>query len=231
MDAGGWKDNTFRIPYRQVDGNDHSHVITISGVYNLPIGRNRALLPNMNRILDAAVGGWELGSLFTLQSGAPWSLGSKYMLHSPYVHPHIQKDNGYIRLVAACVEQWVDSTGSNGQPVYSMKQLSYDTDGTCPNGPDMKNVGSWMPNPNNVSQGVRLLRSDDIDVNFSKNFSLAEGLRLQVRMEAFNALNHPLWAESPDNSIQDSTFGLVEKGPWGQSNQSRQMQLSAKIVW
>ena len=231
MDSGGWTDQTFRIPYRQLDGNDHSHVITISGVYNLPIGRGHAILPHMNRVLDTAIGGWEIGSLFTLESGSPWSLGYKYMLHDPYVHPHIQKDDGYIREVAACVEQWVDSTNSLGQPVYTMQQLQYDYDGTCSKGADMENVGSWMPIPNNVFQGVRLLRNDDLDVNLSKNFALAEGFHLQMRMEAFNAPNHPLWSYGPDGTIQDSTFGEILKGPWGQSNTPRQLQLSAKVVW
>jgi uncharacterized Fe-S cluster protein YjdI len=56
-------------------------------------------------------------------------------------------------------------------------------------------------------------------------------MRLQVRAEAFNVFNHPLWAENPDNSTNDSTFGMIERGPSGQSNLPRQLQLSAKIVW
>jgi hypothetical protein len=50
-------------------------------------------------------------------------------------------------------------------------------------------------------------------------------------MEAFNVLNHPLWAENPDGSTNDSSFGTIERGPSGQSNLPRQMQLSAKITW
>jgi hypothetical protein len=65
----------------------------------------------------------------------------------------------------------------------------------------------------------------------SKNFSIMEGLKLQMRMEAFNVLNHPLWAEQPDNSTNDTTFGMIQRGPSGQSNMPRQMQLSAKVVW
>jgi hypothetical protein len=58
-----------------------------------------------------------------------------------------------------------------------------------------------------------------------------EGTSLQIRAEAFNVLNHPLWSENPDGSTNDSTFGTIERGPWGQSNLPRQMQLSAKIIW
>ena len=231
MDAGGWRDTTYRVPYRSLDSNDHSHVITVSGVYNLPVGQGRTIGSNMPRLLDIAVGGWQLGGLFTLESGAPWQLGNKYMLHSPYVKPHIQKSTGYIRMVAACVEQWNDSTDTNGKPVYTMQQLSYDYDGTCTNGADMENQESWMPTPNNVSQGIRLLRNDNVDMSISKSFMLPEKLRMQIRLDAFNLPNHPLWAESPNGTIQDSTFGEIEKGPSGQSNTPRQMQIAAKIIW
>ena len=227
MDAGGWTDETYRVPYRQLDSNDHSHVITVSGVYDLPVGRGHAIGSNMTRLLDTAVGGWKLGGLFTLESGAPYHLGDKYMLHNPYVKPHIQKDSGYIRMVAACVEQWNESSSG----VYSMQQLSYDYDATCPNGADMENQESWMPTPNNVYQGIRLLRNDNVDMSFSKSFTLPEKFHLQMRLDAFNVPNHPLWVEDPDGTIQDSTFGEIEKGPSGQSNVPRQMQISAKIVW
>jgi hypothetical protein len=52
-----------------------------------------------------------------------------------------------------------------------------------------------------------------------------------MRLEAFNAPNHPLWSQGPDGTIQDSTFGEILKGPWGQNNTPRQLQLSAKVVW
>jgi hypothetical protein len=112
-----------------------------------------------------------------------------------------------------------------------MQQLSYDYDGTCTNGADMENQESWMPTPNNVSQGIRLLRNDNVDMSISKSFMLPEKLRMQIRLDAFNLPNHPLWAESPNGTIQDSTFGEIEKGPSGQSNTPRQMQIAAKIIW
>lgn len=230
MDSGGWADQTFRIPYRGIDGNDRTHVASISGVYTIPVGRGRTYLGNMNRIVDSAIGGWELGSLYKFQTGSPITM-SMYYKNSAHVTPHIQKDNGYIREIAPCVEQWDE----NNQQVYTMTQFTqYDAgeplSQACPNGADMENPESWMPGANPIYIG-RALRSQQFDANLSKNFALAEGFHLQVRMEAFNALNHPLWSQGPDTNQQDSTFGTVEKGAWGQSNLPRQMQLSAKVTW
>ena len=229
MDSGGWKDTTYRIPYRQIDSNDHTFRATLSGVYDLPVGRGRMLLPNMNRIADAAIGGWELGSLYIFQSGQPWILPNnpnEIYLQNAYVKPHVQADNGYIRLVAACSEKYSE-TGT----VYSLTQLKYDSDVACPNGANFLQQPSYAPLTNNIYTGIRLPRSHQFDANLSKNFSILEGLKLQVRMEAFNVLNHPLWAEQPDNSTNDSSFGTITRGPTGQSNLPRQMQLSAKVIW
>ena len=231
MDSGGWVDTVYRVPYRSIDANDITHRVTLSGVYLLPFGRGRKLFPNMNRILDAAVGGWELGSLYVYQTGMPWILPgnpNEVYLHSAYVKPHIQKDNGYIRLVAACAEQYQEDQKTG---IYSLVQLPYDYDGTCTQGADFQQVPNYGKTPQNVYTGIRLPRYQQFDANLSKNFELYNRLKLQIRMEAFNVLNHPLWSEQPDDSTNDSTFGLIQRGPTGQSNLPRQLQLSAKIVW
>lgn len=232
MDAGGVIDTTYLVPFRQVDGTDYTHRITLSGVYLLPVGRGRALLSKANRIVDGAIGGWELGSLYVYQTGAPWILPgnpNEVYLRSAYVKPHIQKDNGFIRLVSPCVEQYQENQSTG---VYSLVQLnSYDNDGSCSQGPSFMQVPRYAPLSDNVYTGIRLPRTHRFDANLSKNFAVREDLKLQLRIEAFNVLNHPLWSEQPDNSTNDSTFGLIQRGPTGQSNLPRQIQLSAKIVW
>jgi hypothetical protein len=230
MDEGGVLDTTYMTPFRQIDGGDITHRITISGVYMLPVGRGRLLLSHTNRILDTALGGWELGGLYVYQSGNPWLLPgnpSEIYLRSAWVKPHIQKDNGFIRLVASCVEQWQEQNG-----VYSIVKLqSYDYDGSCAQGSAFRQVPRYAPVPNNIDTGIRHLANHQTDVNLSKNFALYERLNLQLRIEAFNVFNHPLWSMDPDDSTNDSTFGLIQRGPTGQSNLPRQMQLSARIRW
>jgi hypothetical protein len=232
MDEGGNEDTTYLTPFRQIDENDRTHRVTISGVYLLPVGRGRPFLPRANRVVDAAIGGWELGSLYIYQSGAPWILPNnpnEVYLKSAYVKPHIQKDDGFIRLAAPCVEQYQED---NSTGVYHLVQLNnFDYDGSCATGPNFMQVPSYAPIPANTYTGIRLPRTHQFDANLSKNFPIFESMRLQVRAEAFNVFNHPLWAENPDNSTNDSTFGMIERGPSGQSNLPRQLQLSAKIVW
>jgi hypothetical protein len=228
MDSGGWTDTTYRVPYRSIDANDYTHRVTLSGVYLLPFGRGRTFLAKTNRVVDGVLGGWELGSLYIYQTGAPWMVpsGANY-LRSAYVHPYIQKDNGYIRLVAACAEQYQENTSTG---VYSLQQMPYDYSGNCSQGAAFQVVPSYGEQQNTVYSGIREPRTHQFDANLSKNFEIVDRLKLQIRVEAFNVLNHPLWS-GPDSNLQDSTFGLIERGSSGQSNLPRQMQLSAKFVW
>jgi hypothetical protein len=53
---------------------DRPHRFTFAGVYELPIGRGRLLGNNMNRVLDAFIGGWQLNGTYEWQSGEPFLL-------------------------------------------------------------------------------------------------------------------------------------------------------------
>ncbi|HVW76641.1 MAG TPA: TonB-dependent receptor [Alloacidobacterium sp.] len=232
MDAGGWTDETYRVPSRHLDGNDRTHRITISGVYMLPVGRGRTFLGNSNRIVDGVLGGWELGSLYVYETGWPWGNTSWVVPNNPnenYIHsawvPRRIESTGYIRGVAACVQQWQLVNGK-----WTMVQLPFNYNGNCQQA-SFSVVPEWGENQNTVSTGIRVPSDHQFDANLSKNFSITESMKLQFRLEAFNVLNHPLWQENYENSAQDTNFGTIEKGPWGQSNLPRQMQLALKLMW
>jgi hypothetical protein len=63
-----------------------------------------------------------------------------------------------------------------------------------------------------------------------KTFNLREGLRLQLRAEGQNALNHPLFpttANSPGMNPTASTFGKITQG----ANEQRRITLALKLMW
>lgn len=228
MDAGGWTDETYRIPYRALDGNDRTHRITLSGVYLLPVGRGRSLLGHANRILDGVIGGWELGSLYIYETGVPWAVPgnpSEHYLHNAWVPRHIDRSTGYIRGVAACAQQW--QKNSNGQ--WGLVQLPFNYSGCTQ--PDFSVLPEYGEGTNTVYTGIRIPSDEQFDANLSKNFSIAEKATLQLRLEAFNVLNHPLWQTAYEGSVQDSNFGTIEKGPWAQSNLPREVQIAVKLLW
>ena len=54
--------------YGDVYGTRRHRWIT-TGIYDLPVGRARKFGSNMNRVVDAVIGGWQLSSIFLWQSG------------------------------------------------------------------------------------------------------------------------------------------------------------------
>jgi hypothetical protein len=62
-----------------------------------------------------------------------------------------------------------------------------------------------------------------------KEFSLArlhEGMAFELRLEAENALNHPVFG-TPPTDVGDPNFGIISYT----SNSPRQVQLGAKVTF
>jgi hypothetical protein len=65
-----WSPYQFRAP----SDFDATHQITADFVADLPFGRNRHFASNINRGLDAVIGGWQLSGLVRITSGFPFSV-------------------------------------------------------------------------------------------------------------------------------------------------------------
>jgi len=73
------------------------------------------------------------------------------------------------------------------------------------------------------------LRADAInnwDSSLTKNFHFTENRYIQLRLEAFNAFNHPQFS-TPNLTPTSSAFGLIT----ATANGSRTVQLGARVVW
>src|ERR1700729_1439953 len=49
---------------------DRRHRVLATFLYQLPFGKGQSLLPNSNRLVDALIGGWQLGGVTVFQTGA-----------------------------------------------------------------------------------------------------------------------------------------------------------------
>jgi hypothetical protein len=67
---------------------------------------------------------------------------------------------------------------------------------------------------------------DNVDFSLIKNAQIYERLRLQIRGEFFNVLNHVLFS-APNTSPTSSAFGTIT----GQANVPRGVQLGLKLLW
>jgi hypothetical protein len=72
---------------------DTPNQFRLSGVYNIPFGRDRAYGKNLNRVLNALFADWDLNGILTLQSGLPVSIsrpsvnnGTSAQLSNPSIY-------------------------------------------------------------------------------------------------------------------------------------------------
>lgn len=194
---------------------DRPHRFTLAETWVLPIGRGRAFGKDMNRVLDAFIGGWQVNGTYEWQSGEPFNLTSNL---------HFAGDLDTLRSRVG------DSTG-NGQKYGIDIPAIYNVDG--PNAPRLialnafgiRNVPSTLDNLRNQPYSLA-------NLSLTKNFRMGEGKRLQVRAEAINAFNHPYFGAgiglNPGSSTApNGAFGFVTS----QRNNPRDIQLGAKFTF
>jgi hypothetical protein len=180
--------------------NDVRHRATLSGVYELPFGKGRRYLADSPaRFL---LGGWSLGGLMTLQSGAPFTVTTQVNSVFSAIGALRANVSGDPNLAVGqrTLLRWFD-TGAFSQPAPA-------TFG---------------------NQGVNLLRADGIiNVNLSlgRTFPLpGEGRSVQFRGEFFNLSNHPNFGV-PGRILGAPGFGVVNTaGP------ARSIQLGLRIAY
>ena len=237
MQAGNIIDTVNRVYGRNLMSNDVPIAMTFSGVYYLPVGRGRTFLGHTNRIVDAAVGGWEIAPYYVYTQGVPWSPGNNFhvlgTLHVKQNNLPIDSNHNYNRLQGAspCVGYEDPDTGViTPGPSY--------TQGGCSNYAIVRSASTYSVAQNIVFTGVRLPNNHSFDVSASKRFAYNERMNLQLRVDAFNVLNHPNWsqvggtgANSYGTDPTKDSWGTITQGPTGPENFSRELQLSAKITF
>src|SRR5262249_9031476 len=58
-----------------ISANDATHRFVLATSAEVPVGRGRWIGRDMNRLLDAIVGGWSVSTILTFQTGTPLSIG------------------------------------------------------------------------------------------------------------------------------------------------------------
>lgn len=200
------------------------HRFTFSTIYEIPVGRKRAFGSNWNKWIDGILGGWQLQGIFEWQSGEPLILPNVYY-------------NGDPTKLKNKLGQY-DSQGRK----YGVDIPAFDTSGfflTNP-GTGALTVPSFGGNYATSSQNVlrympytlnnfRNQPFQKFDAGLTKNFTIREGMKLQVRVEGINVLN---WVYLTGLNLSPSvgttsTFGLAN----AQRNLPRDIQLGARFTF
>jgi hypothetical protein len=238
MQSGGYRDYIYLVPIHSIAPSDRQNRITITSVMNIPIGRGLKYFSGMNRLLDAAVGGWELAADGFWETGQPvkidgnnqgFNIVGDIRSHAPKQSTQYVIDEG----VNPCVELWHGATPAK-PGYYSLFTTNGQTASSCAGKVAWRQVaGTYgIKSSQEYSDQIRGPRAGQIDINLSKSFKFTERISMQLRMEEFNVLNHPTWYGSVDMNPTDTNFGTVNKIlTGGQTNSPRSGQLGVKVLW
>lgn len=180
---------------------DYEFRFTLSTVYEMPFGRGRKFLANANAFENALFGGWQLTSILTLQSGAPFSvqLATPTANTGTFTRPNRVCD-GNLPTSQQSINEWYNVSCFVAPPVYTFG-----------------NAGR------NILIGPGL---ETWDVGGAKDFQLTERFGLQFRSEFFNILNHSNFG-LPSGSIGSTAAGTVTT----EITNARQIQFALRLHW
>ncbi len=180
--GGDGADNPFDL--RSMRGRSNLDVgqrFVLSYGWDLPFGKGRQFLSGMPKAAELILGGWQLGGIYTLQGGFPFT-------------PVIASDPHNIGFAYA-----------RRPDVIGTGKVDECTAERCFNIADFRVPQPFVPG----NAGRNILRGPGInnwDFSLSKSFYFREGMSLQFRTEFFNVLNNTQFL-NPNANIELPTQG------------------------
>lgn len=180
---------------------NRTHLFVFSGVYALPVGRGATFLSKSGRVTQALLGGWSVGTIVTLDSGAPfYATAGGDVANTGGPNQRAQQNSNSVYNSPRSHTQFLNKAAFLLPAPYTFGNESRNN----LVGPTFKNT----------------------DLNLSKAFPITEALKLQFRAESFNFLNKTNYS-TPDGNVQSGTFGQIlnAAGP------GRQLQFAFKALF
>jgi hypothetical protein len=188
---------------RAISDNDITHNFTGSVIYELPFGRKQKFLANASAWENSILGGWQLNGITEARSGLPYNIvlnGNNQ--NYPGLRPDLVGDPKLSNPTYGRTGQYFNPNAF-AAPTCSIPN--------CPG--DLGRNAYFGPNFFNI------------DASIFKNIQIREQTSLQIRIEAYNVLNHPSFGNPNADFTDKQTFGRVT----GTSSGAREMQFALKL--
>jgi len=190
------------------------HTLAFNYLWEIPFGRGRQFGANINRVMDAVLGGWQISGITTYRTGSPFSV--TFAVPSNYT--------GW----------WggrADHVGSND---YAGQGSGHD----ALNGVNWFNTASFAaPQPwqwGNASRNQLFgPGASDWDMSLQKNFALPEHMQFTLRGDFLDAFNH-LNLGNPYSQIADTRDGgtpIATAGKTYSASGNRVVQVGARLTF
>jgi len=174
---------------------DQRHVLNMTGIYEIPVGKGKRLGGNLPGALDFLVGGWSLNGIYTYQSGEPFTVRS-----GVFTHNFTAQSRAALRPNTALPEAKLQSKQGVTGPVLFQNADAF-----------------TFPAPGELGIGRNLFQGPaywNVDAGIAKSFRVTERVRATFRTELFNAFNHANFRNPRDASVGSPA---ITSGVFGQT--------------
>jgi hypothetical protein len=204
--AAGHQNAYDRRSDRSLVEEDIAQRLVVSGSWQLPLGRGRQFGAGWNRALEGILGGWQLNSIVSVQSGTPLVISNTPNTARALGGGQRPNSDGFSAAKSGRIQDRLESY---------MDAEAF----SVPEPFTFGNVGRTLPD-------VRGPRYSNVDLSVAKTFPVRENIDLQLRGEIFNAFNTPIFG-LPNQAFGNRQFGTITS----QANDPRQVQLALRLVF
>ncbi len=210
--------NNRRLNYALSDF-DRTHSLQANWVYELPFGNGKALLNNVNGVVDRIINGWDISGVYALQSGRPFTVysGSNTFGSTNQSFASCSgctRDLGKAFFDPSGGTTFFFDTATRGTALFN---AATNTRGifSVPEAGTLGNTGR------NYFRGPRFYA---FDMSFAKRIRIVENHTLTFRADLQNITNTPVLG-FPTATITDATFGRIRTGT---QTDARRVQFALK---
>jgi hypothetical protein len=166
---------------------DQRNVFVASAVYSLPIGRGKMFGTHMDRAVDEVIGGWQLNTIITLDSGTPIDFST----------------NGVPNTI---IDNRPDLISFNKVPRQLLGSTTNSNNRTFFTGvfglPPVDSSGMFTRPGNLQRNAFSGPGYKTMDLGLFKGFHITERVTAEFRAQAYNLFNTPQF-NNPDTNIKD----------------------------
>jgi trimeric autotransporter adhesin len=173
--------------------------------YELPVGKGRAFLGNINRVADLLIGGWSVNAVSVYQTGFPLQI---YQTNANSAYGY---DTQRPNLTGSAI-------GTSGSVEARLNNyLNASAFSVVPQ-------GAFGNTPRTLS--TRGPGTKNWDLSVFKDFRITERAKAQFRAEALNGFNSPQF-HTPNTDLSSGQFGVINTV----DNFARQLQLAIRVTF
>jgi hypothetical protein len=207
-DIGPYQNHYNRRIERGPMAFDTPQRLTTTISWDLPVGRNRAIGAGMNRVLDGAIGGWNIAMFNTFQSGFP-------LTFTTVANTLLLSGAGALRpdVVGNPMEGISGSHKQRLTRYFNTQAFAQPANFTFGNAPQR---ASWLRNPG----------MNNCNLTLTKTFTVTERVKLNLRGSSFNLMNLAVFS-GPNTTFGVAQFGVIAT----QANISRQHEVVLRILF